>query len=93
MALEVPDGLTLYFARHGQTEANLKRQFSGVKDTPLTDLGRDQARDEGLILLRALGKAPALDFVCSQLARAKATMRSPATRSACPRKATAPIRA
>ena len=36
MPLELPRGLTLYFARHGQTEANVEKRFSGNKDTPLT---------------------------------------------------------
>ena len=27
MRLELPDGLTLYIARHGQTEANVQRRF------------------------------------------------------------------
>ena len=74
MALELPDGVTLYFARHGQTQANAEHRFSGVKDTPLTDLGRRQARDVGAILLRELGARPAIDFVSSPLARAKTTM-------------------
>ena len=81
MVLELPKGLTLYFARHGQTEANLQKRFSGDKDTPLTDLGRAQARDVGLILKRELGEAAGLQFasgplfVCSPLARAVTTMR------------------
>jgi broad specificity phosphatase PhoE len=74
MALEVPAGVTLYFARHGETQANAARQLSGVKDTPLTDLGRRQAHDVGTILLNELGPQPSLDFVCSPLQRAKTTM-------------------
>jgi len=74
MSLTLRDGITLYFARHGQTEANLKKQFSGVKDTPLTDLGRRQARQVGEILLSTLGPSPAIDFVSSPLQRAKTTM-------------------
>jgi len=45
--LKLPDGLTLYFARHGQTRANLEKRFSGEKDTPLTALGREQAHEIG----------------------------------------------
>ncbi|MEI9993074.1 MAG: histidine phosphatase family protein [Rhizomicrobium sp.] len=74
MALKLPDGITLFFARHGQTEANARHQFSGVKDTPLTPLGEAQARDVGAILARTLGHEPALDFVSSPLQRAKTTM-------------------
>ena len=75
MPLEPPVGLTLYFARHGQTQANLEKRFSGDKDTPLTDLGRIQARSVGQILKRELGEAAGTRFVCSPLARAMTTMR------------------
>lgn len=75
MTVRLKDGLTLYFARHGQTEANLARQFSGKKDTPLTALGRQQAQAVGRILKREIGAAPGFQFVCSPLARAQATMR------------------
>ncbi|HXC53912.1 MAG TPA: histidine phosphatase family protein [Rhizomicrobium sp.] len=74
MALSLRPGLTLYFARHGETEANVKKQFSGVKDTPLTQRGQAQAKAVGAILLRALGPQPACDFICSPLTRAKRTM-------------------
>src|SRR6185312_15590204 len=74
MALSLPGGLTLYFARHGQTEANLATRFSGKKDTPLTTLGREQAEEIGLVLKRALGAKPNLACVSSPLARARATM-------------------
>jgi len=33
----------LYFIRHGESEGNEARVFSGQWDTPLTDLGRSQA--------------------------------------------------
>jgi probable phosphoglycerate mutase len=74
MALELPAGLTLYFARHGQTQANLDRLFSGKKDTPLTDAGREQAREVGMVLRRELGAAPAIACVTSPLQRARTTM-------------------
>jgi broad specificity phosphatase PhoE len=74
MALSLPGGITLYFARHGQTEANLATRFSGKKDTPLTALGREQAQEVGLVLKRELGVKPALAFVSSPLARARTTM-------------------
>jgi broad specificity phosphatase PhoE len=74
MALKLREGVTLYFSRHGETEANIKHQFSGVKDTPLTPKGEQQARDIGHILARELGPAPKLDYVCSPLQRAKTTM-------------------
>jgi broad specificity phosphatase PhoE len=73
--IQLRDGLTLYFARHGQTQANLQKRFSGDKDTPLTELGQAQARNVGLILKRELGDAAGINFVCSPLARAQTTMR------------------
>lgn len=73
--LELPKGVTLYFARHGQTQANLEKRFSGKKDTPLTETGRAQAASVGHILARELGTAEGYDFVCSPLARAQTTMR------------------
>ena len=74
MALSLPHGLTLYFARHGQTQANLEKRFSGRRDTPLTALGREQARELGLVLRRELGDAPAPVFISSPLQRARTTM-------------------
>src|SRR6185312_1375035 len=74
MPLSLAEGVTLYFARHGQTEANLAKRFSGEKDTPLTALGRQQAEEIGLVLKRELGAKPALAFVSSPLARARTTM-------------------
>jgi broad specificity phosphatase PhoE len=74
MSLELPAGLTLYFARHGQTEANLARLFSGKKNTPLTATGREQAREVGQVLLRELGARPTIAFVASPLQRARTTM-------------------
>jgi probable phosphoglycerate mutase len=74
MPLEIPPGLTLYFARHGQTKANVEKRFSGKKDTPLTLLGRQQADEIGQVLKRELGSKPAIACVSSPLQRARATM-------------------
>jgi probable phosphoglycerate mutase len=73
--LKLPHGVTLWFARHGETQANVEKRFSGYKDTPLTPEGLAQARAIGGILKREAGPDPALDFVCSPLARAQTTMR------------------
>ena len=75
MQLELPKGLTLYFARHGQTQANVEHRFSGNKDTPLPALGLEQAAQVGHILKRELGTAPGYQFISSPLARAVATMK------------------
>jgi probable phosphoglycerate mutase len=75
MTLRLPEGITLYFARHGQTRANVEHRFSGARDTPLTALGRAQAADVGAILARELGRGDGYAFVSSPLARAQASMR------------------
>ena len=74
MRLELKDGITLYFSRHGETQANREMRFSGCRDTPLTDKGRSQARAVGEILKREVGLRPAMAFVSSPLQRARATM-------------------
>ena len=72
--LSLKPGMTLFFARHGETEANLEKRFSGRKNTPLTPHGREQAKAIGLTLAHELGKAPKLAFVSSPLERARLTM-------------------
>ena len=37
------EGLTIYLVRHGQTEMSVKKQYSGLSDPALTELGRTQA--------------------------------------------------
>ncbi len=74
MTLRLRDGITLYFSRHGETEANREHRFSGRHDTPLTDKGRGQARAVGDILERQVGMRPPLTFVSSPLQRARVTM-------------------
>lgn len=36
--------------RHGQSQWNLENRFTGNVDTPLTDLGRHEAREAGVLL-------------------------------------------
>lgn len=36
--------------RHGQSQWNLENRFTGSVDTPLTDLGREEARKAGVLL-------------------------------------------
>jgi probable phosphoglycerate mutase len=74
MALELRSGITLYLARHGETEANVQHRFSGKRDTPLTERGLGQARAIGEILKREVGLRPPLQFISSPLARARITM-------------------
>ena len=74
MRLKLKDGITLYFARHGETDANRQKRFSGWRDTPLTDKGCAQAQAVGEILKREVGPRPSLAFVSSPLQRARTTM-------------------
>jgi broad specificity phosphatase PhoE len=75
MALELADGLTLYFCRHGETEANVEGLFQGLTvDTPLTARGEKQARRIGKILKRHLKEPADLAYVSSPLPRARKTM-------------------
>jgi len=74
MSLQLRDGITLYFSRHGETQANRESRFSGKRDTPLTDKGRAQAHAIGEILKREVGLRPPLAFVSSPLQRARTTM-------------------
>ncbi|MEY4707908.1 MAG: hypothetical protein RJB58_1631 [Pseudomonadota bacterium] len=75
MGLSLKPGLTLYFARHGQTEANVQKRFQGwARDTALTPLGLTQAADVAAILKRELGEAPSITMVASPLPRARTTM-------------------
>ncbi len=40
----------LVIVRHGQSQWNLENRFTGSVDTPLTDLGRHEAREAGTLL-------------------------------------------
>lgn len=72
--LKLPDGLTLYFSRHGETEANVEKRFQGVKDTPLTATGREQAKKIADTLKRIAPEYASLAYVCSPFKRARLTM-------------------
>jgi len=75
MALQLREGLTLYFCRHGETEANVELRFQGrTLDTPLTPRGRDQAHAIAQCLKKEAPDPAALAYVCSPLQRACTTM-------------------
>jgi broad specificity phosphatase PhoE len=60
----------IYFLRHGQSQANVNGLFAGRKeDSPLTDLGREQARAAA----QTLQNANITKIVSSSLARARET--------------------
>ena len=75
MVLKLPEGVTLYFCRHGQTEANVEKRFQGLTiDTPLTKRGRKEAKDVAKILAHHVKDPAKLKFVSSPLHRARTTM-------------------
>lgn len=59
----------IYVARHGQSTWNLERRWAGHADVPLTDLGRQQARDAA----RALRDEQFARVTSSSLQRARET--------------------
>ncbi|HSE61913.1 MAG TPA: histidine phosphatase family protein [Candidatus Saccharimonadales bacterium] len=59
----------IYLLRHGQSQNNAHKIVSGLTETPLTELGKQQAETAG-VMARALD----IDLiVCSPLGRAKET--------------------
>lgn len=59
----------LYFCRHGQTHANASGHWSGTFETPLTEVGKQQAKQAGLS-----AKNLGIDYIiCSPLGRARET--------------------
>jgi broad specificity phosphatase PhoE len=62
----------LYFARHGESQANVDQAFSGIhRPAPLTELGRRQAREAGR---RIIDRAIHIDqMISSPLDRAYET--------------------
>lgn len=63
---------TLYLLRHGQTEWNAQGRLQGRLDSPLTDLGRLQARRQARLVARL---DPDLPCWCSTAGRAVETAR------------------
>lgn len=61
--------MRVYVVRHGESEANLSKQFTGWMDVHLTDQGRAQARGAG----EFLQKIPFDKIYASDLCRARET--------------------
>ena len=59
----------IIFMRHGQTEWNVAGRTQGVLNSPLTEKGRQQAEQLGLILRRELGTPDGYDQYVSPLGR------------------------
>jgi probable phosphoglycerate mutase len=60
----------IYLLRHGQTEFNAERRIQGRCDSPLTDLGKAQARSMGDKLRTLLDGYPEFELVSSPQPRA-----------------------
>lgn len=63
----------IYLVRHGETEFNAERRQQGHMDSPLTALGRAQARAVGDLLKRQMGGHSGWRLVASPLGRAQHT--------------------
>ncbi len=63
----------IYILRHGQTKWNLQKRCQGQMNSDLTELGRAQAGDQGLILKDIFAAHPTMQVVCSPQGRARAT--------------------
>ena len=69
----MPDFPELLILRHGETEWNRQGRMQGALDSPLTDAGRQHARDQGRVL-RRLG-VTSHNWYCSPQGRARETAR------------------
>lgn len=63
----------LYFARHGQTVWNVENKICGATDSPLTELGHQQAEQLGQEILNQHLSID--EILCSPLSRAADTAR------------------
>lgn len=71
----LPEGVTLYFIRHGETDWNREQRYQGQTDIPVNERGRSQAERNGRALCELVGRdLAAVDFVASPLSRATETM-------------------
>lgn len=65
----------LYFVRHGETVWNVENKICGATDSPLTERGREQARETGRLLRQKLeaGEIRIDEILTSPLSRARDT--------------------
>lgn len=71
---------TVIMVRHGQSESNVRKTFTGQLDAPLTDAGREQA----LRMVQYLDKFRVDKIYASSLERAVETAQAIADRQNCP---------
>ena len=63
----------IFLIRHGQTEFNLQRRLQGRMDSPLTELGVEQARRMGRVLKQAVSDPETWTIISSPLGRTRRT--------------------
>lgn len=65
----------LYFVRHGETVWNMENKICGATDSPLTERGREQARETGRLLRSKIddGEIAIDEILTSPLSRARDT--------------------
>ena len=63
-----------YLIRHGQTDWNAEGRFQGSVDIPLNDIGRGQAKRNGIAFKAELADVTGWRFISSPLSRARETM-------------------
>ncbi|HEY1838574.1 MAG TPA: histidine phosphatase family protein [Rhizomicrobium sp.] len=66
--------LTLFVIRHGECEHNVAGRAASWDDSPLTALGREQTRANGVLLKEIAGDLAGFDFFASPIHRACNTM-------------------
>ncbi len=65
--------LTIYLARHGETEWNRAGRMQGSLDSPLTARGQDQARRIGVVMRDLIDAPEECALIVSPLGRARRT--------------------
>jgi probable phosphoglycerate mutase len=66
--------LTLFVIRHGECEHNIAKRAASWDDSPLTAIGREQARSNGRLLKEIAGDLSGFDFFASPIHRTCNTM-------------------
>lgn len=70
LRIRVSASTLIFLVRHGETEYNRQNRFNGRSDSPLTDIGIDEARRNGRILREQDEDTHDLRVVSSPLGRA-----------------------